>query len=70
MARLAEAGADSVIDYRSTDVAGAIRGCAPGGGDAVIDLVNQFDALKGSAALLRPGGQLLSTLFGPIRPSW
>ena len=62
--RLKAAGADSVIDYRTANVAEAIRGRADGV-DAIIDLVNQFDALRASADLLRPGGQLLSTLFGP-----
>ncbi len=63
--RLRRAGANAVIDYCNADVAEQTRNHAAGGVDAVIDLVNQFDALKASAALVRQGGQLLSTLFGP-----
>jgi NADPH:quinone reductase-like Zn-dependent oxidoreductase len=65
VSRLKEAGAGEVIDFRAVDVAAAARERAPDGVDAVIDLVNQFDALVASAELVRPGGQLLSTLFGP-----
>lgn len=64
-ARLRAAGAAHTIDYRSEDVAAAVAAIAPDGPAGAIDFINQFGALEQSAALLRPGGQLLSTVFGP-----
>ena len=37
----------------------------PDGVDVVIDLINQFDALLGTARAVREGGALVSTLMGP-----
>lgn len=63
--RLQQAGASAVVDYRENSVEDAARQHFPDGADLVIDMVNQLDALPASARLLRPGGQLISTLVGP-----
>ena len=64
-ARLNAAGADDVVDYREKDVAAAVAAAFPGGADLVVDMINQLDGLQRTVPLVRPGGQLVSTLFGP-----
>jgi NADPH:quinone reductase-like Zn-dependent oxidoreductase len=56
-------GAEEVYDSQAVDVAGALRAAHPGGVDAVLDLVSGPDAIRGDAEFIRPGGQLVSTIF-------
>ncbi|MEC5193127.1 MULTISPECIES: NADP-dependent oxidoreductase [unclassified Arthrobacter] len=57
-------GAAEVVDYRTSDVAGAIRAAHPAGVDAVLDLVNPREVLAHQIApLVRDGGRLASTVF-------
>lgn len=58
-------GAQEVIDYRHVSVVDELLRRKPSGVDAVVDLINQFDALLGSARAVRSGGRLVSTLIGP-----
>src|ERR1035437_1765255 len=59
---LRELGATHVVDYRE-DLAGAVRALAPEGVDAALHLAGDGSQL---AALVRPGGRLVSTLgFSP-----
>jgi NADPH:quinone reductase-like Zn-dependent oxidoreductase len=59
---LRELGATHVVDYRE-DLAGAVRALAPKGVDAALHLAGDGSQL---AALVRPGGRLVSTLgFSP-----
>lgn len=64
-ARLHRAGAAIVLDYRGGDLPSQLHAIRPQGFDLVIDMVNQLGDLLTSAALVRAGGQLVSTLFGP-----
>ena len=57
-------GAEEVYDSQAADVAGALRTAHPDGVDAVLDLVSGPDAIRGDAAFIRPGGRLVSTIFG------
>jgi NADPH:quinone reductase-like Zn-dependent oxidoreductase len=56
-------GAEEVYDSQAVDVAGALRAAHPDGVDAVLDLVSGPDAIRGDAGFIRPGGQLVSTIF-------
>ncbi|MEU9984854.1 NADP-dependent oxidoreductase [Streptomyces sp. NPDC050856] len=59
-----ELGAAEVIDYRTDDVADAVRAAHPGGVDAVLDLVDSRDVVMGKMApLVREGGRLATTVF-------
>lgn len=58
-------GASEVIDYRRSPFVEELRRRHPDGVDLLVDLVSMFDALLASAAAVRDGGALLSTLFGP-----
>lgn len=58
-------GATDTLDYTSRGAMDALLARYPGGLDVVIDLVHQFGDLVPSAAVLRPGGRLVSTLIGP-----
>jgi NADPH:quinone reductase len=58
-------GAAEVLDYSQADPAKLLVGTHPKGVDVLIDLINQFDALIGSASPLITGGRLVSTLIGP-----
>lgn len=58
-----ELGATETIDYSAGSVADAIRSRHPGGIDALIDLVDQKDALADLASIVRPGGHV-ATLMG------
>lgn len=60
-----ENGADEIIDYRQTSFIDEVLRRYPNGVDILVDLVSMFDALLGSATMVREGGTLLSTLFGP-----
>ena len=58
-------GAAEVLDYSKADPAKLLIDAHPEGIDVLIDLINQFDALVGSAAPVKTGGRLVSTLIGP-----
>lgn len=58
-------GATETLEYRKTDAVTALLAAHPGGVDVVIDLINQMDALLGTARAVRKGGALVSTLVGP-----
>lgn len=64
-ATVREAGAAETVDYAGRDVMDALKQHRPAGYDAVVDLIHQFQDLLRAAALLRDGGLLVSTLFGP-----
>lgn len=63
-------GAAATLDYHRGDAVEALLGMHPEGVDVVIDLVNQFDSLLGSARAVRKGGALVSTLVGPEHPAF
>jgi NADPH:quinone reductase-like Zn-dependent oxidoreductase len=56
-------GAEEVYDTKGVDVIGALRASHPCGVDAVLDLVNGKDAIRGDAEILKAGGNLVSTLY-------
>jgi NADPH:quinone reductase-like Zn-dependent oxidoreductase len=56
-------GASETIDYSAGSVADAVRGRFPDGVAALIDVVNQKDALTELAAVVRVGGHV-ATLMG------
>jgi NADPH:quinone reductase-like Zn-dependent oxidoreductase len=58
-----ELGAADTIDYSAGSVAGAVRSRYPDGVAALIDLVDQKDALTELAAIVRDGGHV-ATLLG------
>jgi len=58
-------GAGQTLDYHDQPFASAVRAGHPAGVDLFVDLVSMFDALFESAAAVRDGGRLFSTLFGP-----
>ncbi|MEU9128858.1 NADP-dependent oxidoreductase [Kitasatospora sp. NPDC048540] len=60
-----ELGAAHTVDYRTADVVAAALELVPGGVDLVVDLINNGEGLVGSARAARPGGRLVSPLFGP-----
>ncbi len=51
-----------MYDSQATDVIEALRAAHPGGVDAVLDLVSGPDAIRRDAEVIRPGGQLVSTI--------
>jgi NADPH:quinone reductase-like Zn-dependent oxidoreductase len=55
-------GVDAFVAYDRGDVVDAIKAAHPGGVDAVLDLVDDADALKRTATLLRDGGAIVSTI--------
>lgn len=58
-------GAGEVIDYTGIDPIRYARQTVPEGVDVVIDLINRGPALADTAACVREGGRLVSTLMGP-----
>ncbi|MEY9965214.1 NADPH2:quinone reductase [Streptacidiphilus sp. MAP12-16] len=58
-------GAAETVDYRAGDVVQETLRLEPGGVDVVVDLINRGDALADSARAARPGGRVVSPLFGP-----
>lgn len=56
-------GAEEVYDTKGVDDIGALRASHPNGVDAVLDLVNGKDAIRGDAEILKAGGNLVSTLY-------
>jgi len=55
-------GAHEVYDTTTGDFVEALSASHPEGVDAVLDLVNDSDAIRGDAEILKPGGSLVSTL--------
>lgn len=60
---LRKLGADQIIDYRTQDFTKIVSGC-----DAVFDTVGG-DTVKGSFAVLRPGGRAAFIGSGPAAPA-
>ncbi|GAA2746932.1 NADP-dependent oxidoreductase [Kitasatospora cinereorecta] len=60
-----ELGAADTVDYRERDVVQETLTLVPAGVDVVVDLVNRGDGLAESARAARPGGRLVSPLYGP-----
>ncbi|TMR97940.1 NADP-dependent oxidoreductase [Nonomuraea basaltis] len=58
-------GAHETIDHTRGDTPAEARQLHPGGLDAVVDLINAGPALVPTAGIVRPGGRLVSTLYGP-----
>ncbi|WP_329063455.1 NADP-dependent oxidoreductase [Streptomyces sp. NBC_01429] len=58
-------GASEVIDYTAVDTLKEALRLAPDGVDAVVDLISRGPALAGTAAAVKEGGRLVSTLMGP-----
>jgi NADPH:quinone reductase len=58
-------GAQVTIDHTSTDTAEQARRLEPAGVDVAVDLINAGPGLAGTAAAVKPGGRLISTLMGP-----
>ena len=58
-------GATEIIDYSKADPFQLLGESHHDGVDVLVDLINQFDALLGSAAGVKAGGRLVSTLMGP-----
>ena len=59
------AGADLVVDYRSQDVAAAVRAWAPDGVDLVVEVALGAN-LDSDLAVLVPGGTIASYAAGPL----
>ncbi len=58
-------GATDTVDYRDGDVVEQTLRRVSGGVDVVVDLINRGDDLTATARAVRPGGRLVSPLFGP-----
>jgi NADPH:quinone reductase-like Zn-dependent oxidoreductase len=58
-------GADDVIDYGSGDALAQVRQKYPSGVDVVVDVINSGDVLLRDAEVMRHGGTLVSSLYGP-----
>ena len=56
-------GAEEVYDSQAGDVIDALRAAHPNGVNAVLDLVNDPDAIRRDAEIIRPAGRLVSTIF-------
>jgi NADPH:quinone reductase len=56
-------GAEEVYDTKAVEVIDALRASHPDGVDAVLDLVNDSEAIRRDAEILRPGGSLVSTIY-------
>jgi NADPH2:quinone reductase len=56
-------GAEEVYDTEAVDAVKALRASHPDGVDAVLDLVNGSDAIRGDAEILKSGGSLVSTIY-------
>ncbi|MGW3622125.1 zinc-binding dehydrogenase [Streptomyces sp. NPDC000880] len=58
-------GAAGTVDYKTADVVEETLRLVPGGVDVVVDLVNSGGGLRNTARAARPGGRLVSPLYGP-----
>lgn len=63
-------GVDDVIDYTSGDPIAQVRAQYPNGVDSVIDVINSGDRILPSASVIRSGGTLASSLYGPEQSSY
>jgi NADPH:quinone reductase-like Zn-dependent oxidoreductase len=58
-----------LIAYDTGNVADAVKKAHPDGIDAVLDVVDDEDAIKAMAGLVHPGGRVLSTI-GAVDVDW
>lgn len=58
-------GADDIIDYGAGDALEQVHQRYPEGVDVVVDVINTGDNLLRDAAVIRQGGTLVSSLYGP-----
>jgi NADPH:quinone reductase len=58
-------GANDFIDYGAGDALEQVHQRYPGGVDVVVDVINTGDALLRDAKVIRQGGTLVSSLYGP-----
>lgn len=63
-------GADEDVDYAAGDVVKQVRGRHREGVDATVDLINSGEALLATAAALKQGGTLVSSLYGPEQSAY
>jgi len=56
-------GAEEVYEAKGGEVVDALRASHPDGVDAVLDLVNDSEAIRRDAEILRPGGSVVSTIY-------
>jgi NADPH:quinone reductase-like Zn-dependent oxidoreductase len=62
-------GVDEFVAYDAGDVTEAVKAAHPDGVDAILDLVDDEDAIKAMAPLLRPNGKIVSTI-GAADENW
>ncbi|HYL26582.1 MAG TPA: NADP-dependent oxidoreductase [Candidatus Nitrosotalea sp.] len=55
-------GVEAFIAYDRDDVAATVKAAHPSGIDAALDLVDDGEAIKKLAGVIRPGGRLVSTI--------
>jgi NADPH:quinone reductase-like Zn-dependent oxidoreductase len=58
-------GADDVIDYGAGDAIALTQQRYPSGVDVVLDVINSGEGILRDAQVLRAGGTLVSSLYGP-----
>jgi NADPH:quinone reductase-like Zn-dependent oxidoreductase len=58
-------GAADTVDYKNADVVEETLRLTPDGVDVVVDLINSGEQVASTARAARPGGRLVSPLFGP-----
>lgn len=62
-------GVDEFVAYDRQNVVEAVKSSHPSGVDAVLDLVDDDNAIKDLAAVIRPGGRVVSTI-GAVDENW
>ena len=62
-------GVDEFVAYDREDVGAAVKAAHPGGVDAVLDLVDDADAIEAMAQVLHDGGAIVSTI-GAADEEW
>jgi len=67
---LRQLGADNIIDYGAGDALEQVHQRYPNGVDVVVDVINTGDALLRDAQVMRQGGTLVSSLYGPEQSSF
>lgn len=63
-------GADEDVDYAAGDVLTQVRARHPEGVDAVADVIDTGEGLVAIAGALKPGGTLVSSLYGPPQSAY
>ncbi|MFK4225882.1 NADP-dependent oxidoreductase [Streptomyces sp. NPDC019890] len=58
-------GAAETVEYKNADVVEQTLRLTPDGVDVVVDLINSGEQVASTARAARPGGRLVSPLFGP-----